>query len=257
MTTTTANYVRNTELAALLNAATKTQSAKLQQRLLLTPLGKPSLPPMRAPKLLEEAKANAAETKTHVGEPEELRTDIVPFTLDEVEWLEEAVERNGHANISRAIGRLIDWANAEPAEAKKKLFLVIRCRRCSAGAKGGIKRDHNIELSSRHWQWLENVRERCRHASVGKTLRIIVDFYMPLCKEDHAFEQKVLRAGMATKSQRIEDAVGNVDPAKGLAIRVGQPIRPTSTVTQISTTSAGASESVKERHAMRGALCGA
>lgn len=254
MTTTSANYVRNTSLVALLNAATKTQSEKLQQRLLQTPLGKPP-PPMRAPKLLEEVRQSPAATKTQVGESDDLRAELVPLTLDEVEWLEEVVERNGHANISRAIGRLIDWSNAEPAEAKKKLFLVIRCRRCSAGAKGGVKRDHNIELSSTHWQWLENVRERCRHASVGKTLRIIVDFYMPLCKEDHAFEQKVLRAGMSNKAQRHEDAVGNVDPAKGLAIR-GVP-RPTHTAIQLSSSSAEASASVKEVHAMRGALCGA
>jgi len=202
------------------------------------------------PKLPEEERTPPSETTAAAGELADLRTEIVPLTLDEVEWLEEAVERNGHASVSRAFSRLVDWANAEPADVKNKLFTVIRCRRCSAGAKGGIKRDHHIELESRHWQWLENVRARCRHASVGKTLRIIVDFYMPLCTEDPAFEQKILRVGMASKTGRHEEAVGNVDPAKGLAIR-GVP-RPTDMVSRVASKSATQSE-----HAARGVLCGA
>lgn len=238
-----------------MNAATKSQSEKLQRKLLQTPLGMP--PPMRqrVPKSPEEERTTSSETKAIAGEPADLRSEIVPLTLDEVEWMEEAVERNGHASVSRAISRLVDWANAEPADAKKRLFTVIRCRRCSAGAKGGIKRDHHIELASRQWQWLQNVRERCRHASVGKTLRIIVDFYMPLCTEDPAFEQKVLRVGMASKTGRHENAVGNVDPAKGLAIK-GVP-RPTDIVSKVATKSATQSDMIHEQHAAIGVLCGA
>lgn len=211
---------------------------------------------MRVPKKSEEERPTPSETKVAADEPADLCTQIVPLTLDEVEWLEGAVERNGHSSVSRAMSRLVDWANAEPSDAKKKLFTVIRCRRCSAGAKGGIKRDHHIELASRQWQWLENVRERCRHASVGKTLRIIVDFYMPLCTEDPAFEQRVLRAGMASKTGRHENAVGNVDPAKGLAIK-GVPRPTTGTVSKIVTEGAAPSDMTQEQHAAIGVLCGA
>lgn len=84
-----------------------------------------------------------------------------------------------------------------------------------------MKRDRDIQLSTRQWQWLENVQGRCKHASVGKTLRILVDFYMPLCKDDFSFEQKILRRGKAIQSGRHEDAVNNVDPARALGIFQG------------------------------------
>lgn len=162
-------------------------------------------------------------TAPTLEEVEETRTESVPLTLDEVEWLEEVVDRNGHGTFGRAMDRIVTWANAEPPEVKKKLFLVIRCRRCSAGAKGGVKHDHDIELPVKQWLWLENVRERCKHASVGKTLRILVDFYMPLCKEDSAFEQRILRAGCSNKTERHKDAIDNVDPARALGIKGVHP----------------------------------
>jgi len=223
-----ANYIRNNTLLDMLKAAEKSQSDRLQQQR-MTPLPRclpAPLPQVSTPAKTPVASAeqeSAAKTAAPASAPEDSRTEIVPFTLDEVEWLEEVVKRHGHGVLSSAIGRLVEHANTEPPEAKKKLFLVIRCRRCSAGAKGGVKNDHSIELPLFQWQWLENVRERCRHASVGKTLRIIVDFYMALCKEDAAFEQKVLRAGYANKTGRHEDAVGCVDPARALAIKGPAP----------------------------------
>jgi len=144
------------------------------------------------------------------GSADSVRTESVPLTADELEWLTAAAGRHGHADISALMRRLIDWANAEPPEAKKHIFLVIRCRRCSAGARGGVKSNHDLELRTEQWQWLESVRGRCGHASVGKTVRIITDFYMPLCQEDSTFEQKVLRVGSTSKSQRLADAVGAV-----------------------------------------------
>jgi len=142
-----------------------------------------------------------------------LQTKIVPLTLDEIEWLTSAAERTGHATISGVVRRLVEWANAETPEAKKKIFLQVRCRRCSAGAKGGVKTHRDLEVPSVQWQWLMNVKERCNHATVGKTVRIIVDFYMPLCKSDPEFEQKVVQLGRNVKSSRHHDAVGRVAAA--------------------------------------------
>merc|ERR1719230_2576982 len=179
-------------------------------------------PPRRQPQKDQEEKENTETTskaQATCSNPQEDRAETVPLTLDEIEWLDEVADRHSHTSKSGPISRLIDWANAESPETKKKLFLVVRCRRCSAGAKGGVKRDHSIMLSARQWQWLEAVRARSKHASIGKTLRIIVDFYMAFCKEDSAFEQKLLRAGSAIKKERHEDAVSSVDPSRALAIR--------------------------------------
>jgi len=137
----------------------------------------------------------------------EVQTKSIPLTLDEIEWLTSVAARTGHAAISGVLRRLVQWANTENPEAKKKIFLQIRCRRCSAGAKGGVKTQHDLELTNTEWQWLMNVKERCNHATVDKTLRIIVDFYMPLCKSDPDFEKKLVQAGWNGKSDRHQDAV--------------------------------------------------
>lgn len=144
---------------------------------------------------------------------EALRANVVPLTLDEIEWLEEVAAKHGHSSISGPLRRLVDQANAEPPDAKKTLFLVIRCRRCSAGAKGGVKNEHDISLSHAQWQWLESVKTRSKHASVAKTVRIIVDFYMSICRDDPGFEHKVLRAGCAGKTTRHQDAMDAIGKA--------------------------------------------
>lgn len=212
----------------MLNAAEKAQSQRLQRSLRNfqeSDFGRRQQPNTPMPKKAMSQEANKeneivtpAKTKEPTADAFEFRTETMPLTLDEIEWLDGAAKEYGHANLSGVIGRLIDWANGETPEAKKQLFLVIRCRRCSAGAKGGVKRDRDIELCSQQWQWLENVRGRCRHASIGKTLRIIVDFYMPLCKDESEFAQKVLRAGATVKRERHDDAIKSVDPARALAI---------------------------------------
>jgi hypothetical protein len=224
-----ANAVKNATLAAMLAEAEKSQSDRYKQRLRNAQSG---LPTVSNPSLFKvderrtPAKPKCSEeketpVKTRVTEDvEETQREAVPLTLDETEWLDEVLERQPSlSSTSSVISRLVNHANSEPPEMKKKLFLVVRCRRCSAGAKGGVKHDREIELTHGQWQWLDNVRERCHHASVGKTLRIIVDFYMPLCREDTAFEQKLLRLGCIGKTGRHEDAVGSVDPARALAIK--------------------------------------
>eukprot|EP00928_Gymnodinium_smaydae_P048485 TRINITY_DN32410_c0_g1_i1.p1 TRINITY_DN32410_c0_g1~~TRINITY_DN32410_c0_g1_i1.p1 ORF type:complete len:301 (-),score=78.74 TRINITY_DN32410_c0_g1_i1:131-967(-) len=149
-------------------------------------------PPKAAAVVSEEAAKNKAL--------KELREEVVPLTLDEAEWL-EATAKKYDMSCSTVLQRLVAHANTESPPAKKHLFLVVRCRRCSAGARGGKKHDHRMELPAEQWQWLGAVKERCSHASVGKTLRIIIDFYMPLCDADPAFEARLFDAGGAGNAE--------------------------------------------------------
>jgi len=223
---------RNETLAAMLRQAEKGQSdrdrtrwqkaqeAKLNAELVIR---QPPQVKVQDTKTLQTPEKTPEKTTTSTVAEEVRWSESIAFTLDEIEWLEAVFAPHGHSGMEGVIGRLVERAHTEPPEAKKKLFLQVRCRRCSAGAKGGVKRDCQIELPSRLWQWLENVKVRSKHASIGKTLRIIVDFYMPLCKEDSSFEQKLLRAGCIIKSDRHDDAVNNVDPT--LALKIQFPLR--------------------------------
>mmetsp|Transcript_136686 Transcript_136686/g.237714 ORF Transcript_136686/g.237714 Transcript_136686/m.237714 type:complete len:233 (-) Transcript_136686:57-755(-) len=213
-----ANKINNFQLLEMLKQAEKTQSDRIQQRMqqraadLCSGVASADAPGTRIQAVEPSAPCGRMQQEQKAEETcaDDFHMDVVPLTHDEIEWLEEVAKKNGHASTSGVVRQLIDWANAEPPEAKKKLFLVIRCRRCSAGAKGGVKKDIDMELSDKQWQWLNNVKDRCRHASVGKTIRIIVDFYMPLCKDDPDFEQKILQAGRLGKSARHADAAGAV-----------------------------------------------
>lgn len=206
--------VNNPTIMALMRASNQAQRDRMS-RAVLQPerLLRPRQPP-QAPTPKEAEAPMVAAVDTAKPDDEELRTEAVPLTADEVEWLNAATLRQGHASLSLTLSRLLRWANAEPPEAKKQIFLVIRCRRCSAGARGGVKTSHDIELPAEQWQWLMNVRKRCSHASIAKTVRIVVDFYMPLCQADLAFEQKVLRVGCEPKSERHSNAAVSVDPLR-------------------------------------------
>jgi len=175
-----------------------------------TPLFKQPSTPLAGPR--KEMVTTPPKTKPP-NDLETSQTNVVPLTLDEIDWLEEVVAKHGLSSISGAVRRLIHQANAEPPEAKKTLFLVIRCRRCSAGAKGGVKSERDVSLPLEQWQWLENVKSRSKHASVAKTIRIVVDFYMSLCRDDPGFEQKVLRPGCAGKVTRHQDAMAAIGKA--------------------------------------------
>lgn len=231
----TGNVVRNTQLAAMLKAAEKAQCSRMQHSVMnfqkstiprynpVTPTETPSTPgPKKASLPAEDLTPTKTLPPAQLIDLDEIRTESIPFTLDEIEFLERVVKNHSHPSFGGALSRLVDHSNTEPPERKKKLFLQVRCRRCSAGAKGGVKREHNIDFTVRQWQWLENVQGRCKHASIGKTLRIIVDFYMPLCEADYDFEQNIFRAGRVQRTERMDNACKSVDPAKGLAIRGGE-----------------------------------
>mmetsp|Transcript_24643 Transcript_24643/g.73291 ORF Transcript_24643/g.73291 Transcript_24643/m.73291 type:complete len:217 (+) Transcript_24643:79-729(+) len=120
----------------------------------------------------------------------------IPLCLDQFEWIASLAQRFGLASASVALSALVDRANAEPPKFKRHIFLVVRCVRCLQHTRGGDKRDRELELPAAQWQWLRAVSERSRHASLGKTIRIIIDFYMPLCKEDPAFEAALVAGSL-------------------------------------------------------------
>jgi len=137
----------------------------------------------------------------------------ISLCSDQAQWLEEiAVEHGLHpccesesepepgARLPQslsdgaclALQRLVETANREPPKVKRQIFLLVRCRRCLQHTRGGEKKEFLIRLPQHHWVWLEGVQSRCKHATIAKTVRIIVDFYMPLCKGDPEFAARLL-----------------------------------------------------------------
>lgn len=209
-----ANTVQNSQLLDMLKQAEKAQREKAcarVQQFMQNSTASQFQPATCAGMALQTGKVmstTSEQQKPHLGELDVLRTKLVPLTRDEIEWLSDIASKYTHVGMSGPLQALISWANCEPPEAKRKIFLVVRCRRCSAGAKGGVKREHEMELYGKHWQWLENVKERCKHASVEKTIRIIVDFYMALCKEDAHLEQQIFRPSMASEDTSDAGTLG-------------------------------------------------
>ena len=66
---------------------------------------------------------------------------------------------------------------------------MVRCDNCSQSSTGGYKVQVNLELDSLHIKWLDNVHKKCNHASVYKTLRIILDFYIGVVLKDNKMEK--------------------------------------------------------------------
>ena len=92
-------------------------------------------------------------------------------------------------DVSSVVTRLILQANKEDNKRKKFIFRVVRCDNCSQSSTGGYKVQVNLELESLHVKWLENVHKKCKHASVDKTLRIILDFYIGVVLKDNKMEK--------------------------------------------------------------------
>jgi len=157
-------------------------------------------------RILDNAKA--CTKSPEVVETSDCETRSADLCLDQWEWLNAASDKYGLSSPSDVLARLIDQANGEPPKVKRMLFLVVRCRRCLQHSRGGDKFDHQFSLSSLHWQWLAGVCARCHHSSVAKTLRIILDFYMPLCKGDADFEQALV-------TRRVPDAAAQGTSATG------------------------------------------
>ena len=93
-------------------------------------------------------------------------------------------------DISSVVTRLIVQANKEDNKRKKFIFRVVRCDNCSQSSTGGYKVDVELELDLLHTKWLDNVHIKCNHASVDKTLRIILDFYIGVVLKDGEMENR-------------------------------------------------------------------
>ncbi|CAE8612095.1 unnamed protein product [Polarella glacialis] len=125
------------------------------------------------------------------------QVETISLCVDQAEWLLGAAERHcpeaGAPEKWQGLRQLIDCSNREPPKTKKTIFLTVRCRRCLQHTRGGDKREYEIELPADQWQWLESVKERCTHSSVSKTIRIMIDFYKPLCEFDAVLEQAIFK----------------------------------------------------------------
>jgi hypothetical protein len=126
------------------------------------------------------------DAKTPEATAAAVTTDSLTVCPDQLEWLDDcAVKIGGDANASTALRCVIDYCNAESLGRKKNIFMMKRCFRCSQASMGGKKvtlTADRLQLASTHRAWLVNVRERCDHESLDKTLRIVLDFYASICR---------------------------------------------------------------------------
>jgi hypothetical protein len=126
------------------------------------------------------------------------RQETIALCPDQVDWLAELATRYGFTGAadasSLALRKLVDLANGEGPKVKKQIFLIVRCHRCLQHTRGGDKEDSAVVLPEMQWQWLAGVQERCRHPTVGKTIRILIDFYKPIFEKDDVFERAIFGA---------------------------------------------------------------
>lgn len=172
--------------------------------------------------------------------PEDSRWEAIPLCQDQAEWLEEmaAFHRLSEGSLTTdpplalspglgdlrgltvggclALQRLEEAANREPPKSKRQIFLSVRCRRCLQHSRGGAKEECLVRLPQAHWTWLEGVQARCKHPTVGKTLRIIVDFYKPLCQDDEIFASSLFaKRGMLSPSTSGSSS-SELSPSRGM-----------------------------------------
>ena len=106
----------------------------------------------------------------------------------------EKIAEKYSVDISWVVTRLILQANREDNKRKKFIFRVVRCDNCTQSSTGGYKVPLQLELDAMHAKWLENVFEKCNHASVDKTLRILLDFYISVVLKDDDMERRFFGA---------------------------------------------------------------
>ena len=75
---------------------------------------------------------------------------------------------------------------------------------------GGAKVEVEWTFKPEHLQWMEKVHSTCGHASVDKTMRIMLDFYMSYAKKDPALEVSLFdpqtAEGKEAKPHKTADA---------------------------------------------------
>lgn len=128
------------------------------------------------------------------------------------EWLLSCTERYGFDDVDEVLRHLIYLANSESKPIKKLIFKTVRCLHCHVGARADQHKkvplgtvsgaNNNTELDNTkiaihtfHYEWLSRVTEICKIASVGKCVRIIIDYYQSRVKQVyHSDGQKAASA---------------------------------------------------------------
>ena len=100
----------------------------------------------------------------------------IALCFDQLEWLQTMAAQR-EETTSDVLGTLVVYCNSEDAARKKVIFRNPRCRRCTAATQGGKKAASVLGLDPAHVAWLGRTAERCNHPTVGKTVRILLDWY--------------------------------------------------------------------------------
>ena len=116
---------------------------------------------------------------------EYVRSMVAKRGLDEIEAVGTGKYSDG---ASWMVTRLILQANKETKKTKSHIFRVVRCHNCSQSSTGGTKVSINLSLRDEHVKWMNNVSKACKHASLDKTMRILLDWYMALAMKDQEAE---------------------------------------------------------------------
>lgn len=89
-------------------------------------------------------------------------------------WLDAMQAKYQLSSRQEAFRCVINHANLETAAAKRMIFTELRCFRCTQSSMGGTKHAHTMGVYPHQLTWLTNVCDRCKHASVDKTVRIML-----------------------------------------------------------------------------------
>eukprot|EP00405_Crypthecodinium_cohnii_P013126 CAMPEP_0206434850 /NCGR_PEP_ID=MMETSP0324_2-20121206/9455_1 /ASSEMBLY_ACC=CAM_ASM_000836 /TAXON_ID=2866 /ORGANISM="Crypthecodinium cohnii, Strain Seligo" /LENGTH=291 /DNA_ID=CAMNT_0053901547 /DNA_START=125 /DNA_END=1000 /DNA_ORIENTATION=+ len=131
--------------------------------------------------------------------------------------------------LSDAAQRMIEVANRESPQVKRQIFLVVRCYRCLQHTRGGDKYNYEVALPAQQWKWLEVVRNRSNHATIGKTIRIMVDFYKPLCDRDAKVESAIfgpMRQQLEASTSEAEESSSSSSASSSDVEADGSPKNP-------------------------------
>ena len=147
---------------------------------------------------VDGSSTTAGKKKSSDRQPEgdrEREVVVREWTVTKVQksYVEKIAEKYS-VEVSWIVTRLILQANREDNKRKKFIFRVVRCDNCTQSSTGGYKVPLQLELDAMHAKWLENVFEKCNHASVDKTLRILLDFYISVVLKDDEMERRFFSA---------------------------------------------------------------
>ena len=98
---------------------------------------------------------------------------IIPRQMD---GILDSIASNKGCTKSDLVSGYINAVELSNNKQQALIFKQIRCGRCSQSFTGGAKT--TVALTLAQWQidWLDTMKQRFRHKSRDKTLRILLDF---------------------------------------------------------------------------------